>query len=93
MNNISIIEVRGATGGDEAKIWAQDLLRMYLRFAQRMGWKTVLLDEGIARIDGQNAYETFKTRRVLCRVQRFIKELKNTTSSATALFHASPEKL
>ena len=34
------IEVRGATGGDEAKIWASDLLRMYMRYAAKKGWKT-----------------------------------------------------
>ena len=35
------IEIRGATGGDEAKIWGGDLLRMYLRFATKKGWKVL----------------------------------------------------
>jgi len=92
MNNISIIEVRGATGGDEAKIWAQDLLRMYLRFAQRMGWKTVLLDEGIARIDGQNAYETFKNETGVHRVQRIpATEKRGRIHTSTATIVVLPE--
>ena len=36
---IAILEIRAATGGDEAKIWAADLLRMYLKFAQNKNWK------------------------------------------------------
>jgi peptide chain release factor 1 len=46
------LEVRGATGGDEAKLWASDLLRMYLRYATKKGWKFSLVDEGVARISG-----------------------------------------
>ena len=40
----SILEVRAGTGGDEAGLWARDLLSMYERFASRKGWKYELLD-------------------------------------------------
>jgi peptide chain release factor 1 len=68
--NSCLIEVRGAAGGDEAKIWASDLLRMYLRFAQKKGWPTKLIAEGALRIDGPEAYELLKNEAGVHRVQR-----------------------
>src|SRR3989344_7491869 len=60
------IEIRAAAGGDEAQIFADDLTRMYLRFAQSQGFKTELIDANILRINiaknnpwGHGAYETF----------------------------------
>jgi peptide chain release factor 1 len=41
----AIIEIRAGTGGDEASLFAGDLLRMYQRFCERRGWKTSLLSE------------------------------------------------
>jgi len=69
-NNIAILEIRGATGGDEAKIWANDLSRMYLRFAQIKGWKTEILDENVIKINGQGAYDLLKNETGVHRVQR-----------------------
>ena len=34
-----ILEIRGAAGGEEAKLWGEDLLRMYTRYALNQGWK------------------------------------------------------
>lgn len=70
MTNVALIEVRGATGGDEAKIWAVDLLRMYMRYAQRLGWKTLILNEGTLRIAGEGCYEKLKGETGVHRVQR-----------------------
>ena len=39
-----IVEVRAGTGGEEAALFAGDLLRMYLRYSERQGWKTELID-------------------------------------------------
>lgn len=39
-----ILEIRAGTGGEEAALFAADLLRMYTRFAERKGWKVELLD-------------------------------------------------
>ncbi len=47
-----ILEVRAGTGGDEASLWAADLVRMYVRFAERQGWRTELLDESRSAVDG-----------------------------------------
>lgn len=68
-NNV-IIEVRPGVGGDEAKIWAEDLLRMYLRYAERIKYKTESLDEGIIKIRGRGAFEKFKWETGVHRVQR-----------------------
>ena len=40
-----VVEIRGAVGGDEAKIFAGDLFRMYVKYAARQGWKMQILDE------------------------------------------------
>ncbi len=56
-----IIEIRAATGGDEAALWAGDLYRMYERFAERNGWK--LEPIGISPSDGGGLKEaTFEVR-------------------------------
>jgi peptide chain release factor 1 len=47
-----ILEVRAGTGGDEASLWAQDLLRMYLRFCERKGFRTEILDESRSQVHG-----------------------------------------
>lgn len=48
-----IIEIRGGAGGDEAKIWAEDLLRMYLRFCEKLGLKVEYIDEMVIKIKGK----------------------------------------
>ncbi len=65
-----IIEVRSAAGGDEAKIWADDLRRMYLRFAQKKGWETKTKPNGSLEITGENAYSLLAHESGVHRVQR-----------------------
>ncbi len=69
-NQICFIEVRGATGGDEAKIWASDLLRMYIRFANKKACKVSQIDEGTIKVDGQGAFDLLKNESGVHRVQR-----------------------
>lgn len=69
-NDIAILEIRGATGGDEAKIWAEDLLRMYSRYAQFKGFKVGLIDNDVLKIIGHNAYQLLKNESGVHRVQR-----------------------
>jgi len=64
------LEVRGAVGGDEAKIWAGDLLRMYFKYANRKGWKVNLADDFILTITGPNVFENLKNESGVHRVQR-----------------------
>ncbi len=82
------LEVRGATGGDEAKIWASDLLRMYLRFAAKKDWKTVPVDENVVKISGLGAFYALKNESGVHRVQRIPTTEKHGrihTSTATVV--------
>ena len=75
-----ILEVRAGTGGEEAALFAQDLLRMYLRYAERRGWKTEIMDsndtgiggikEASVLIKGKGAYSRLKYESGTHRVQR-----------------------
>ena len=74
------IEIRAGTGGDEAGIFAADLLRMYTRYAESKGWKTSILEENrtgvggykevILSVKGKGAYSRFKFESGVHRVQR-----------------------
>jgi len=64
------LEVRGATGGDEAKLWGDDLLRMYLRFAAKRNWKVVPIHEGVIKISGDRVFDLLKNESGVHRVQR-----------------------
>lgn len=75
-----ILEIRAGTGGDEAALFAADLLKMYLKFAERRGWKTEILDasetdlggfkEVSVMIRGKSAYSILKFESGVHRVQR-----------------------
>lgn len=75
-----IVEIRGAAGGDEAALFAGDLYRMYIRFAERQGWKTEVIEssptelggfkEVIFMITGKGAYSKLKFESGAHRVQR-----------------------
>lgn len=75
-----ILEVRAGTGGDEAALFGQDLLRMYMRYAERHRWKTEVMDindtgiggikEAVILIKGKGAYSRLKYESGVHRVQR-----------------------
>ncbi len=67
---IVYIEVRGATGGDEAKIWANDLYRMYWRYCLKRGWKIVTVSDTVLQVTGLGAWEELKNESGVHRVQR-----------------------
>lgn len=92
MNNVAILEIRAAAGGNEAKIWAQDLARMYTKFAQKKGWQVKTLGEGILRIKGKNAYKAFKFEAGVHRVQRTpVTERRGRIHTSTATVAVLPE--
>lgn len=64
------LEIRGATGGDEAKLWGTDLLRMYQRYAAKKGWKVEPLEENVIKITGPNVFNLLKNESGVHRVQR-----------------------
>ena len=75
-----ILEVRAGTGGDEAALFGNDLLRMYLRYAERHRWKTEIIEmndtgiggikEAVVLIKGKGAYSRLKYESGTHRVQR-----------------------
>lgn len=75
-----IMEVRAGTGGDEASLFAGDLLRMYIKFCERRGWKTAVLSESEGtvggykevqlEVTGDDVYGTLKFESGVHRVQR-----------------------
>ncbi len=76
----AILEIRAGTGGDEAALFAADLLRMYQRLAENRGWKMTIIEESptelggykevIANIQGRNVYAAMKFESGVHRVQR-----------------------
>ncbi len=64
------MEARPGVGGDEAKIWADDLLRMYSRYAEIRKWKVEALDDGVVKFKGDGVYEALKNETGVHRVQR-----------------------
>lgn len=64
------LEARSAAGGDEAKIWASDLIRMYFRYAVAKGWKVSQPDELTLKITGDGAFDLLKNESGVHRVQR-----------------------
>jgi len=95
-NKNTILEVRSGTGGDEAALFAGNLYRMYLRYAERKGWKTEVLSindnegggikEVVVALAGKGAYGLLKFESGVHRVQR-IPETESSgrihTSAAT----------
>ena len=75
-----ILEIRAGTGGDEATLFAAEMLRMYNRYAERQGWRFEILDasesgiggikEAIALIEGDKVYSKLKHESGVHRVQR-----------------------
>ncbi len=75
-----VLEIRAGTGGDEAALFGADLIRMYIRYAERRGWKTEIVDtnetgmggikEAVIMIKGKGAYSRLKYESGVHRVQR-----------------------
>lgn len=100
--NDIIIEIRAGAGGDEAGLFAGDLLRMYLRFAERKGWKSSLISESlnetggykevIVSVIGAGAYGLYKFESGVHRVQRVpVTEKQGRIHTSTASVAVMPE--
>jgi len=88
----AILETSGAAGGDEAKLWAGELLQMYKRFSQKIDFRIEELDESAFKIIGKNAFGTFKYEAGVHRVQRVPEtEAKGRIHTSTATVAISPE--
>ncbi|MDE2182147.1 MAG: peptide chain release factor 1 [Alphaproteobacteria bacterium] len=100
----AIVEIRAGTGGDEAALFAGDLLKMYTRYCQLQGWKTDLMSlsesdlggvkEAVLEIAGRGAYAKLKFESGVHRVQRVpVTEAGGRihTSAATVAVLPEPE--
>ena len=97
-----MLEIRGGAGGDEANIFAGDLARMYLKFADKQGWKTQILSkteceaggysEIIISIQGDSVYSKLKYESGVHRVQRVPEtESQGRVHTSTATVAVMPE--
>jgi peptide chain release factor 1 len=97
-----MLEIRAGTGGDEASIWAGDLLRLYSRYADRQGWKVKLVSESIAEmggfkeavleVQGDRVYSKLKFESGVHRVQRVpATEAQGRVHTSTATVAIMPE--
>lgn len=91
-NQVAYLEIRGATGGDEAKLWGADLLRMYMRYALKKGWKMIQMDEKTIRISGPGVFDLLKNESGVHRVQRVpATEKRGRIHTSTATVAVLPE--
>ncbi len=91
-NRNIILQVSGAAGGEEAKLWGEELLRMYARYAQQTGFKVETLDEDVIKIIGKGAFGRFKYEAGVHRVQRTpITEKRGRIHTSTATISILPE--
>lgn len=94
-SNVVTLEIRPGPGGEEAKLWANDLLRMYSRYAGSQGWKVLSIDEGVIKIIGPGAYEALKNEAGVHRVQRIPATEKrgriHTSTASVAVLADIPE--
>lgn len=97
-----MLEIRAGTGGDEASIWAGDLLRMYSRYAEGQGWRVKLVSESeaemggfkeaILEIQGAQVYSKLKFEAGVHRVQRVpVTEAGGRVHTSTATIAIMPE--
>lgn len=106
--NVAILEIRSAAGGDEAGLFAGDLSRMYLRFAQNNKWQVEELDrnegkinqikEVVLKITGRGAYNLLKYEAGVHRVQRIPKtesggRIHTSTATVAVLPEISPSQV
>lgn len=93
--NTVIFEIRPAAGGGEAKIWAQDLVRMYTRYANINGWKVTVVEPLTIKITGANVFDNLHFETGVHRVQRIPDTEKrgriHTSTATVAVVPQIPE--
>lgn len=86
MNENSVtIEVRPGPGGQEAQLWADDVLRMYTKYADSKSWKVNYIDEGVIKFIGPGSFTALKHEAGVHRVQRVpVTEKRGRIHTSTA---------
>lgn len=97
-----MLEIRAAAGGEEASIFAGDLLRMYTKYADSQGWRTKIVDQHVGdisgykmvvvEITGENVYSKLKYESGVHRVQRVpVTEASGRVHTSTVTVAVMPE--
>jgi peptide chain release factor 1 len=90
--NTITLEFHPGPGGQEATLWANDLLNMYLRYANKVGWKVNQLDDLVIQIQGIDCYDQLKHETGTHRVQRIPEtEKKGRIHTSTASIAVIPK--
>src|SRR3989339_1836801 len=90
--NVAIIEALPGVGGDESKLWMEELLACYLLFAQKKSFKYSNLDEKTIKINGPGAFDLFKNETGVHRVQRIpTTERRGRVHTSTCIMVVLPE--
>ncbi|HQI13254.1 MAG: peptide chain release factor-like protein [Candidatus Shapirobacteria bacterium] len=90
--NIATLEFRIGPGGQEAELWLEDLMRMYTRYAEKVGWKVKYLDSNIIQISGLDVYPQLKWETGTHRVQRIpLTEKRGRIQTSTAAVAVYPQ--
>ena len=98
----ALLEIRGGTGGDEASLFAADLLRMYSRYCEKVGWKLEILDSSpsevggykslTAKVSGEEVFRFLRYESGVHRVQRVPStETQGRIHTSTATVAVLPE--
>lgn len=91
-SDVAILEFRIGPGGQEASLWLEDLMRMYIRYAEKVGWKVNYLDNDILKISGIDVYNQLKWETGTHRVQRIpITEKRGRIQTSTAAVAVYPQ--
>lgn len=91
-SNIAIIETHPGPGGEEAKLWADELMRMYVRYANKIAWRVSQLDIDVIKISGYGAYDQLQFETGVHRVQRVpTTEKRGRIHTSTASVVVLPE--
>ncbi|MEK7587602.1 MAG: peptide chain release factor-like protein [Patescibacteria group bacterium] len=91
-SDIAILEFRPGPGGEEARIWASDLMRMYTRYANILGWKVEQISDTAIRIRGLEAFTKLQYEAGTHRVQRVpTTERQGRIHTSTATVAVLPE--
>lgn len=93
--NIATLSVLAGAGGDDAKDWAQMLLRMYARFSQLKNWKQGMINDTTLEIRGEGVYERLKEESGVHRLVRIspfdAKALRHTSFALVEVLPDLPE--
>jgi len=90
--NHAVMEFRPGPGGEESILWMDDLMKMYVRYANKVNWRVSQIDENIIKISGTDAYNQLKWETGTHRVQRVpVTEKRGRLQTSTAAIVVLPQ--